>query len=386
MNFITSFTNIEISRIIVSGIVPVRGILYRKGFKMAKASSVICGIQIDDMLIMQAKFDGFDPHSCTKFKAGDTIAYKNKNDLSMTQIKHIFPNGKTFNLTVCWPLKQAGKKFDIYTAPISPSIDNYMSPVPAKTFTPSEYQESILDTLLNAKDHMLIEALAGSGKTSTLVWLVKELHKRGMTKQMKIIYLAFNKSIQEELSEQLHGTGVPAQTTHSFGFNLLKKRFGDNISISENRTSDTFIKMLCDEKGYNYSFESFKAIRKSEIYKIRQPVLELVGYVKNWGICPCNGQFSSADRMAVAEFIRTYEIEFDNTKFTEESVVDYACRTVAMSIPQPGESLSEVSYDDMLYLPIVLDLPVPKFDLVLTDESQDFNFLQKNLLLKLAKA
>ena len=48
-----------------------------------------------------------------------------------------------------------------------------------------------------------------------------------------------------------------------------------------------------------------------------------------------------------------------------------------------ARSSNRVDYDDMLYLPLALDLPFPKFHLVLTDESQDFNAAQELILQKL---
>lgn len=98
---------------------------------MAKVSGVVCGVQVNDMIVMQSKFDGFDPHSCTKFKAGETIAYKNKAELMPEQAKAFFPSGKVFNLAVCWPLKSPGKKFETPSTPITLSIDNYVLPIPS---------------------------------------------------------------------------------------------------------------------------------------------------------------------------------------------------------------------------------------------------------------
>lgn len=354
---------------------------------MAQVDAVVCGVEVKGMLLMTSKYDGFDPHTCTRFKVGDQIAFKNKTDLTQEQKEKIFPNGKVYNLTVQWPLKPSSKFPE--TKVEEKTIDSYVPPTPfipkPVSFKPSEYQEDIFKTLLNSQDHILIEALAGSGKTSTLVWLIQELSNRKMTQSMKIIYLAFNKSIQEELAEKLQGTGVPAQTTHAFGLGLLKKRFGPQINIDNNKTSETFTKILCDENGFRYSAEAFKAARKTEEYKLKSPVLEMVSYIKNWGIFPENGVFNQVHLASIYQLIEMYEVEFDSMKFTDEQLVDYATRVVLAGIPNPGESIGEISFDDMLYLPLCLNLTLPKYDLILTDESQDFNSCQQLLLERLSQ-
>jgi superfamily I DNA/RNA helicase len=64
-------------------------------------------------------------------------------------------------------------------------------------------------------------------------------------------------------------------------------------------------------------------------------------------------------------------------------LIHYACRVVIENLPAQNHKMTEIDFDDMLYLPLVLSLPIPKYDLVLTDESQDFNLCQILILEKL---
>ncbi|HRF95704.1 MAG TPA: AAA family ATPase, partial [Aggregatilineales bacterium] len=63
-----------------------------------------------------------------------------------------------------------------------------------------------------------ISALAGTGKTSTLVWIAKRLPKAESK-----IFCAFNADIVKDLQSKLDGTGVTARTFHSLGLGALKK-------------------------------------------------------------------------------------------------------------------------------------------------------------------
>src|SRR5262249_32847654 len=116
--------------------------------------------------------------------------------------------------------------------------------------------------------------------------------------------------------------------------------------------------------------------------------MSLVGFIKNWAICPALGdgyRFSDEQKTRVTEFFTEYQISVPDG-FTKEQLVNYACTVTCMGIPMPGEVLTRISYDDMLYLPLALGLTFPHYDLVLTDESQDFSACQGALLQKLVNA
>ena len=59
----------------------------------------------------------------------------------------------------------------------------------------SDYQLDIFDAVQNGSDNIAINAVAGSGKTTTIVAACKRLN----LDERKVIFLAFNKLITEEL-------------------------------------------------------------------------------------------------------------------------------------------------------------------------------------------
>jgi hypothetical protein len=76
--------------------------------------------------------------------------------------------------------------------------------------------------------------------------------------------------------------------------------------------------------------------------------------------------------------------DHNDEEAVRDAVVDFAIRCVLRSIPVAGTQPTEIEFDDMLYLTLLFELPLPKYDLVLTDESQDFNACQILLLERLA--
>lgn len=63
-------------------------------------------------------------------------------------------------------------------------------------FSASPKQTKIFDTWINTHNNILINAVAGSGKTTTLLQLLELCDNR-------TLFLAFNKSIQEEIQAKI---------------------------------------------------------------------------------------------------------------------------------------------------------------------------------------
>ena len=82
-------------------------------------------------------------------------------------------------------------------------------------FKLSEYQEKIQDFFLNhPHDNMLVNALAGSGKSSTACLLLEQVTQPS-------VYLAFNNSVVEEFKKRIKNPKVKIYTTHSIGYGIM---------------------------------------------------------------------------------------------------------------------------------------------------------------------
>ena len=82
----------------------------------------------------------------------------------------------------------------------------------------SEYQENILNYVQNSNGNLLVDAKAGSGKTFTLQLLADKFNE--MNK--KCLLLAFNKAIQEELSQKISSPNCVVKTVHSLGLSFIR--------------------------------------------------------------------------------------------------------------------------------------------------------------------
>jgi len=117
-------------------------------------------------------------------------------------------------------------------------------------------KEQLLVINHNIQSHALVSAVAGSGKTQTLIGRIKFLIDSGINSN-KILVLMFNKSIQIEFRQRLidvigeaNGSKVNVKTTHSLGNGFLNafKRSGainfNNISNNDFEIRDIIEKAL----------------------------------------------------------------------------------------------------------------------------------------------
>ena len=79
-------------------------------------------------------------------------------------------------------------------------------------FKPSAYQQAIFAFITNGRGNGIVNAVAGSGKTTTLVKAAELLSTASS------LFVAFNKHIATELNERLEGTDMTARTVHSIGY------------------------------------------------------------------------------------------------------------------------------------------------------------------------
>jgi DNA helicase-2/ATP-dependent DNA helicase PcrA len=236
--------------------------------------------------------------------------------------------------------------------------------------------------------HVIVEARAGTGKTTTLVEGLKLLkgipspltpspQQRAVwdsicqsPKESSVCFVAFNKSIATELKNRVPA-GCEAMTMHSLGLLAVRNAF-PKVKVEQCRTQNIIAEL-----------------RNKDIWQLRkeEPVLlkateELVGLCKMNLIDPV-GQDQLQDTglrgfhtgaEALERLCAHYDVECNGSR---EQVFDL--------VPQVLERCKEVAkdgcvdFDDMIWLPIVLDLPVKQHDLLLVDEAQDLNRCQQAL-------
>lgn len=101
---------------------------------------------------------------------------------------------------------------------------------------PTQEQDRIFLFTKKRPENLLIKAYAGAGKTTTIIEAVKLLPT-----DKQIMFLAFNKHIQEELKTKLP-EHVRCYTTYGLGMSALKRKYGDSIQFDEFKADKVILK------------------------------------------------------------------------------------------------------------------------------------------------
>jgi DNA helicase II / ATP-dependent DNA helicase PcrA len=208
--------------------------------------------------------------------------------------------------------------------------------------TLSPQQVEIMRVCQHESCHLIIEALAGTGKTTTILEALKVL-PRGL----KVAFVCFNRTIAQELQARVP-RGVRAATLHSLG--------GQAVAAHTRRS----IRDLLDQD------KVAKMLPPMAAPAVRSATLKLVGLCKNTLTEPTNENLLGL----AAE----YGIELEESGKAIFSLV-------RMCLEKSKSDLTTIDFDDMIYLPVVLGLAVEKFDVLFVDESQDLNRVQQELIL-----
>ena len=216
----------------------------------------------------------------------------------------------------------------------------------------SIYQQAIKEAYTQTKDNLVVEACPGSGKTFTLLLLAKET-----SRLKKSIFLAFNKSIAEELKSKLP-SHIQSMTLHSLGMRSLLKHYGSSLKVNENKT------FILARKKLDLS-------RLKEDKKILARISELC---KLYDLYRMN-------LVEDVEELNELAFQFD-CSFSEEIKQDFInLLSIMTEYNRYIKKGSMIDFTDMLYLCTKLsNNSFDKYDIVFIDECQDLNPLQKTMV------
>ena len=216
-------------------------------------------------------------------------------------------------------------------------------------FSPSTYQKAIFEWLTQGQGSCVVSAVPGSGKTTTLIkganYIPKYLQSR---------FLAFNKHIAKQLEQKLP-RHIKSSTIHSLGLSSICRRYRGMPEINKRKYSQLATSYLSDRRV----FDPLERRRLIDLVKFTQLTLT-----------------DPYESLALKQLCHHYGIRTSgNWDFVQVAV----CNVLEYGIRIAGEC---ISYEDMVWLPNVLNLPVGNYDFLCVDEAQDLNKAQLELVLK----
>jgi len=232
---------------------------------------------------------------------------------------------------------------------------------------------------------LMVNALAGTGKTSTGLWGLGKRVPKEVTpsdEQKSIIKImrtykgtkaacAFNRSIADKLKMDAP-IGCECGTSNSFGHRAWFK----HLNVSMTKPDGFKSQKLCAELlGKKFEWK--------EKCRIQAAVARLISLCKGYMFDPNTSERENwiegdvwTDGLGALKWLgNRFDVE------TDLAVLDYTCRTFTDSVKPNGF----IDYDDQNFLPLYHNVDFTVYDHMLVDEWQDLNRAKQRMAFRMAK-
>ena len=230
-----------------------------------------------------------------------------------------------------------------------------------RAYAPSPHQARVLAFVEQGTGHAVVEATAGSGKTTTLVQVARLLPEHEPA-----CFLAFNRATAAELRARLPSQ-VEATTIHALGRATLLRGLAGARGVTP------------DEGKYRalaLALVRERAAGLGEAAALAGHLARLAGFARL--------ELTDArDPSAVQAVAERYGLESPVT-----AALTPALHGLLPALLERGTAAARagrVDFTDMVYLPVALRLAPPRFGFVCVDEAQDLSPLTLAFVLRLVE-
>jgi hypothetical protein len=222
----------------------------------------------------------------------------------------------------------------------------------------SDEQTAIFSWFATGTGNMVVQARAGTGKTTTIKEAFNHAPEAG-----RLLYAVFNKKNQVEAQEKITDARVEVKTLHSLGYSFIKRVWTDA------KPEDAV------------EFDRIERVSPGLPEEITTQVVKLVGFCKNTFVTvpSLNEVLELADARNICA-----PDEMDSA-FPVAKLAALAIDVLRVSLEKDAMG-ARISFNDMVWLPVAAGWVKPTFSLVVVDEAQDMNMPQLLMAERACKA
>ncbi len=223
---------------------------------------------------------------------------------------------------------------------------------------PTPEQAAIIEAAKGTQDNIIINALAGSAKTTTLEMICHAITG------IPILSLAFNKRIADEMAKRLP-SHVEVRTLNALGHRVWAQATNKRLIVNTNKMH-SIVKGIIDELPRSVREEAYEDIADT---------LKWLRFAKRDGYIPSKWAGLGHALVEQADWYDQYDEE--PTRLQQDIIEQ------ALSASIRNAYAGEIDFDDQLYMPVCFGGTWPKFPLVMCDEVQDLSPINHVMLEKL---
>lgn len=225
----------------------------------------------------------------------------------------------------------------------------------------TDEQLDILNAATLTPSNLMLNALAGCGKTSTL-----EAIERAVPCG-PILYLVFNKKNSDEATDRMLST-TTVRTFNSLGHRIWAASQSKNLKLDAKKSGGIFRGIIEEVRGRS---------AQDEMWASYHEVIQGAALAKALGYVP-EGKYPNARRL-----ITRNEFHLALEERPDDLTSDLIDAVLGRSIKLSYDGL--IDYNDQIYMPALFGGTYPRFPLVLVDEYQDLSAVNHTLLERCVK-
>lgn len=235
-------------------------------------------------------------------------------------------------------------------------------------FAPSPQQQAYFDWIQNGSGNALLQAVAGAGKTTTLI--------RGFPFMQGTIFCgAFNKSAALDMKNKadranVQRSGLHISTVHASGL-YDWRRIHKTVEIDDNK-----VRKLIEE------FAERTPALMAHVRTCRGFIGKMVSFGKQF-LIGCAGKPEIANMAVWLKLMDHFSVDQDLPESLQpEAALEWVMEVYRASYEKCP---TRIDFDDMVYAPIAHNVRLFPNDWVLIDECQDINPARRELAKRLLK-
>jgi DNA helicase-2/ATP-dependent DNA helicase PcrA len=218
----------------------------------------------------------------------------------------------------------------------------------------SNEQLAIYDAAVNDDRHIVINALAGTGKSFVCEHIIRRLPKH-----LNVGYIVFNK--RNQLEFQAKGLSCSAQTCNGAGWKACLRNL-KGIKLEKNKLQLLFDTLVPEETE-----DEDEIVRKI----LRSNICNIVNL--------CKGYLFNGTENDINFIIERHTLEL--SEMDQKQAYDLVPKILKLA----KQNTAIADFTDQMWLVVEHDLPIEQYDVLLVDEVQDLNTLKHKLALKMLK-
>lgn len=225
---------------------------------------------------------------------------------------------------------------------------------------PTAEQEHILFLVRDSRSNLIINALAGSGKTTTLDMIQDALTP-------PVLCLAFNRRIADVMVKRFRST-TTVRTFNGLGHRIWSTACAGRVSLDPKKVPDLLRELI----------KELPRGEANEAWEVFWDVKAAIDLAKSLGYIP-SGKYSNAKRLIEQEAFYAHlgEDIGDLGRYLLEEILLRSIKAAYSGL---------IDYNDQVYMPALFGGTYPKFPTILIDEAQDLSPVNHQMLHHLSKS